>query len=280
LGDEWKQAIIKGMINRDFCYKNFQLHYRQYGSGGNVWLNFHGFGQTHVAFHPIAEVLSKKNTVYSFDIFFHGESYYSKNKPIEKDDWAETISRFLLANDIKKFSLTGFSIGCRLLIPIIEAFPDRIERVVFLAPEGIGTNFWYWLATKPFLRKILKYSIFKPGLFLKTSDFFKRISITDKSLIRFAKSQMRERKQRWRVYKTWVFFRKLKVKREALAGILNEKNIPVIIFLGNQDNIIGKKPLQPFIDKLKDCTLINLDTTHHNLIEHSAEVIGEYLDMK
>jgi pimeloyl-ACP methyl ester carboxylesterase len=271
-----KIQLQKAMNTKYYCYKNFQLHYRQYGEGDHVWLTFHGFGQTHAAFGAIAEVLSKRSTVYSFDLLFHGESSYNLKKPIKKEDWVETVNRFLNANDIKRFSLAGFSIGCRLMYPIIVAFPGKIDKVVLLAPDGIGNSFWYRLATKPFLRDFLKYSVLKPGIFFKISDVFKKYSITDKSLVSFARNQMKERKQRWRVYKTWVFFRKLRVKRELLARVINENQISVIVFLANQDRIIVQKPLQPFIDQLKNCTVIIMDTVHHKLIEKSAEIIGLY----
>jgi pimeloyl-ACP methyl ester carboxylesterase len=262
------------MNERDFYHGHIQLHYLKNGSGNAIWLTFHGFGQDHVSFTPVVEILSEHNTVYSFDIFFHGKSHYKHKNPINKKEWTAAMEDFLDTHKIKKFSLAGFSIGCRLIIPLIEAFPSHVEKAVFIAPDGIKDNLWYKMATMPLFRDYFKYTIFRPKAFLLLLKIFDKYKMLDKSLIKLAINQTRERSQRWRIYKTWTNFRKLKVKSQLLGKILNENRIPSIMVLSSNDNIVGQKSLQTFIDSLNDCRIIVLDVPHHKLIEKSAKSLA------
>lgn len=261
------------MGNTLFYWNNLGLNYQLSGTGENVWLAFHGFGQDHAAFEPVARIFPENSSIYSFDIFFHGKSTGNIDKPIDRDEWSAYIDEFLKSQKIGKFSLISFSIGCRLVLPLLEAFQSRIEKAIFIAPEGIRENIWYRLAVSPFFRGLFRHSVIKPGILLAIMRFFRKYSIVEKSVSGFAMNQIKTRRQRWRIYKTWTCFRKLKVNSSKLARIMNENAIEALIIVSSKDKIIAPESLFPFKYRLKSCRMLILDAPHHKLIEKSADAI-------
>src|SRR5690349_5025567 len=107
-------------------------------------LAFHGFGQGKEAFSTFGEALSSDYTLYSFDLFFHGKSEWNyEEEPLEKEFWSEIIQRFLKEQDIRSFSVVGYSMGGKFALATVEAFPTHVKEVYLLAPVGIWISPWY-----------------------------------------------------------------------------------------------------------------------------------------
>ncbi|HEY5824200.1 MAG TPA: hypothetical protein VIT44_07545, partial [Cyclobacteriaceae bacterium] len=72
------------MPANSLLFKNATLHYIKSGSGPKSLLLFHGFGQDHRSFDDLTIVLAGEYTLYSFDLFFHGESSWRNDEePME-----------------------------------------------------------------------------------------------------------------------------------------------------------------------------------------------------
>ncbi|MEQ1588528.1 MAG: alpha/beta hydrolase, partial [Cyclobacteriaceae bacterium] len=108
-------------------YKNSSLAYQKSGHGEKSLLLFHGFGQHHKIFETLTEALSPHYTLYAFDLFFHGQSKWEDETPLEKKMWREIMLQFLTENKIERFSVLGFSLGGKFTLATLELFPDRIE---------------------------------------------------------------------------------------------------------------------------------------------------------
>lgn len=250
------------------AFQGSQLFYHQLGSGPKPLLLFHGFGQSHDVFIPFAESLRETHTCYSFDLYFHGQSIWNDGElPLEKAAWKAIISKFLDDHHIQKFSVGGFSLGGKLALALIEAFPDRIESTYLIAPDGIKTSFWYSLATYPSMfRNIFKSMITKPGRFFSLANFFRRIGIVDKGLIRFATSQMATHEQRERVYYTWTVFRRFNFDMKSLAMIINANKIDTHLVAGEFDKVIKPKNMNRLLKYLHHQNLHILPAGHNGLL--------------
>lgn len=254
-----------------FRHRHVQLHYEKTGSGKSAWLTFHGYGQSRKDFAPVTSLLKEQGVVYSFDIFFHGLSYYHHREAISREEWIDAISHFLADGQIDRFSLAGFSMGCRFMIPLVEAFPERIEKIIFIAPDGVSPNFWYLLATSIFFRGFFKYTVFHPRLFFTMLNLLKKLPFIDRQTVSFAGHQMRSRSHRLLVYRTWMFFRKLSVPLPVVAQRLNGKE--TVFILGRQDRIIREKGVRRLIRRLESCDVFIVDGRHHHLVKKAAEAL-------
>jgi pimeloyl-ACP methyl ester carboxylesterase len=248
-----------------------KLFYVREGQGPENLLFFHGFGQDHAVFLSLAKALSSRYTCYIFDLYFHGESTWQQNEqPLQKEDWKKIMAHFLEENHLEKFSLAGFSLGSKLALATLEAFPEKTTALFLLAPDGIKTNFWYRLATYPYLfRQLFKSMIVHPQRFLSLVKAFQAFGLLDKSLLRFAGSQMNTEEKRKRVYLSWVVFRPLKFDLEELASTINHYHIHTTIVTGKFDKVIRSKNMNRLIRHLQHPQVIVAETGHNRLLTHA-----------
>ncbi len=260
------------MEEHNFIYNKATLHFSKSGKGQRVLVAFHGFGQDHRAFDELVEKLSEHYTIFSFDIFFHGKSEWNKEEePLEKPFWKSLLSEFLKHHQIGKFSLLGFSMGGKFALAALEVFPEKIDRVFLLAPDGIKTNAWYSLATYPIaLRNLFKSLILKPKRFQFMATFAHKMGVIDNGVLRFTKSQMNTEAKRQQVYYSWVVFRHLKFKMSTIAHLINSNNINITIVVGKHDKIITAKNMSSLLRKLPNHTLEILDAGHTGLLSKWA----------
>jgi pimeloyl-ACP methyl ester carboxylesterase len=266
--------IIKSVsTSRFLTYKSSKLHYIKSGSGSKTLLLFHGFGQDHRAFDDWTETLTSDYTLYTFDLFFHGQSDWSKQEgALEKEMWREIIELFLTANKIEKFSTLGFSMGGKFALALLELFPNQLVEIFLLAPDGIKTNFWYSLATYPLaFRKFFKSMIAHHGRFLAVARVAHKLKLIDRGVLRFVEFQMNTEEKRKRVYYSWVVFRHLKFELDEIASLLNEKKIPTTLIIGRYDKIITAKNMEPFVKKLHTIRFEVIDAGHNDLIAKSIK---------
>ena len=256
-------------MQHSVIFKNSTLCYQKSGHGKKVLLLFHGFGQHRHAFVQLTETLAPHYTLYSFDLFFHGQSQWALGEqPLEKAMWNEIMIDFLSEHEIKNFNLMGYSLGGKFVLATLELFPTRIDHIFLLAPDGIKTNFWYSLATYPLLlRRFFKSMILKPGRLHTVTTLLYALRIVDNSLLRFAKSQMDTQEKRKRVYCSWVVFRHLKFNMKKIAGILNGNTIGLTMVVGKHDKIITEKNMERLLRYVNDHQLEILDTGHNGVID-------------
>jgi pimeloyl-ACP methyl ester carboxylesterase len=243
---------------------------KKVGSGPDTLLLFHGFGQDHSALLPVAEAVGDQYTCYLFDLYYHGQSHWGHdNTPIGKKDWTAYFNGFLKEHGISKFSVLGFSLGARLALACVEAFPDRTEALFLIAPDGLRASPWYTLATGTGVtRKLFRACITRPGIFFKLADTLRRWGLLDARLHRIAGYYMNNPEKREQVYHAWVAFRLLRAAPRHLAGLIRQHSIRAVIIVGQRDTLIPPARVQELVKHLKgsEYTLMVLPVAHHQLL--------------
>lgn len=253
-----------------------KLNYTIKGHGTKTLLAFHGFSQSAKDYDKMSKAVQNEYTVYSFDLFFHGESIWEqKEKALEKEELARFIAAFLEKENIDYFSIVGYSLGGKFLLSILESFSKQIKEIIFIAPDGIKTNFWYSLATYPIiLRRFFKSMMLNPAPMFRLMGFLKKLGIVEKGLYKFATSQLITESQRKRVYYSWTVFRHLDFNMKNIASIINENHIEVQMYLGKYDKIITEKNMNNLLHLLDHYNLKMLDVGHNTLLDDVANYIG------
>ncbi len=249
-------------------YEGATLEYYQSGKGRKVLLVFHGIGQDHTFFKGFAEALGKEYTLFVFNLFFHGESYWHKKEnPLAKTYWKKIMDQFFQKEKIGRFSMAGFSMGGKFVWATMECFPTRVAKLMMMAPDGIDTQIWYDMATYPgLLRKYFRSMVVRPKRFMKLVKSMRTLGIVDKSVEKFTVRQMDSRRKRRQVYFSWIVFRALKFDVEALAEIIRKHNIQLVLYIGKYDRIITKKSVSKLLKYLPDYELHMMESGHHDLV--------------
>jgi pimeloyl-ACP methyl ester carboxylesterase len=261
------------MSSHFFQFQHSTLHYSKVGNGPRNLLMVHGFGQDNKSFQGLSAVLSKQYTAYVFDLYFHGQSHWGHGEePLEKTHWKEIVGGFLQENKMENFSLAGYSLGGKFALATLEAFPERTDAVILLAPDGIKTSVWYTFATYPIIvRKIFKRMIRRPQLFQSIARFLHRCGLVDKGVLKFAEFQMNSEEKRNRVYYSWVVFRHLEVDLNRMAELINQYKIPLTVIVGQYDKVIEPRSMDRLLRKVNTYTFETPETGHTGLIAESGE---------
>ncbi|QHT68866.1 alpha/beta hydrolase [Rhodocytophaga rosea] len=259
-----------------FTYQQASLSYNRLGSGNQILLVFHGFGQNKSYFRHLAATLSTQYTVYTFDLFYHGQSVWPlPENPLTKTFWAEWLKAFLKQEQIEKFSLLGFSMGGKFVLATLESFSDRISKLILIAPDGVKTSFWYSLATYPgWTSNYFRKMVTSPDAFSRLVGICYKLRLVDKGIIRFAASQMDTPEKRRKVYNTWMLCRQLRFNMKHIAQLINYHQIQVYIFLGSYDRIITRKNMLHLLKKLTKYELVMLQTGHNQLIDEVTKYMS------
>jgi pimeloyl-ACP methyl ester carboxylesterase len=248
--------------------QNSELYYVKEGHGTRNLILFHGFGQDHTALLPLAESIADEYTCYIVDLYFHGKSVWPNDEtPLEKKDWKSIIEAFLTKNNIESLSLAGYSLGAKFVLATLEAFPSRIEEIFLIAPDGVGTNTWYSLATYPLLlRKTFKSMIDRHDRFTTLGRMLSKIGLVDKGLLRFAEHQMDTIEKRKRVYYSWVVFRHLEFDMKAISKLINTYDIDLTIVVGKFDKVIKPEKMNRLLQHVPVHRFEIVEAGHNQLL--------------
>jgi pimeloyl-ACP methyl ester carboxylesterase len=250
---------------------DIQLNYVRRGEGNETLITFHGFGQSSADMFPMSDAMPVK--AYHFDLFYHGRSYWPEALgALSPSLWRIVFEAFLEKEKIDRFSLAGFSMGGKFAIATLNLFPDRINRIMLLAPDGIQTSTWYNLANYPVIvRPYFRSMIVKPQRFYKLVRTIEKYGLMDRGLSKFAAHQMNTRKKRRRVYYSWVMFKPLKFTSKETASLINRYGIDLTIFTGKYDRIITSRGMNRLLRFVPEGHLTELETGHNQLILTAAE---------
>lgn len=253
------------------------LHYQKYGNGEKTLLTFHGFGQTNKDFYPFHEHLNDEYTIFSFDLFFHGLSTWTNDGIVLNEVHLQSIFfDFFQSNDINGFSVVGYSMGGKFALMLAKLFPDQINQLILVAPDGLHKTIGYRLVTEiSAVRSIFHHLIEHPGLFFLFSKILKASGLVNKKLIRFGESQMSTFKLRKKVYLSWTVFRNLFMTKQELTILINNHDIDVLVYLGRHDKLIPPKKITPYFKGISRCDINIIDTGHGELIAQSVYLLKE-----
>lgn len=266
------------MIGENYIhYREHVLHYVKTGNGKHPLLVFHGFGQDHTLYVSLLKALSKNYTLYIVDLFFHGKSEWNAGEePLKKSTWNKMIAVLLHDQGIDRFSILAYSLGGKFALAVIEGFPQRIEKVFLLAPDGIKTSIWYSLATYPkILRRFFRSMIFHHERFLAIANKLNEWNVADKGLIRFADFQMNSEAKRKRVYYSWVVFRHMTSDLKRIGRLINENHIGLAVIAGKYDRVIRPENMQRLLKHVRDYKFEILESGHTGLVAESLHLLNE-----
>ncbi|MFD0766074.1 alpha/beta fold hydrolase [Mucilaginibacter lutimaris] len=244
-------------------------HYHEYGTGNKPLLAFHGYGMTGRQFHVLERSILKEYHVYGFDHFFHGESKLNgwteqqiiagMPKPIVKaymDEWFKQHGR-------QRFSVLGYSIGANIALILVEEYADLIDTMILMAPDGLSVyKGFHFLTHRPIGKYLFKHVTKSKWLAPTLLKSLKKIKFIDESLYQIAYNEIDTEQKRQDVYYTLNLIRLLKPDTTKIVQLINKYNIKCRLIFGKYDNLFPMKAAQPFIDKLPNAEVYEVNMGH------------------
>lgn len=253
---------------------NCQVSYKKKGKGKPVML-LHGFGEDHRVFNRLIDQLSDDFLVIAPDIPGSGMSEFMKQLN-SLSDIAEVLNKIVETEGIEKFSLIGHSMGGYITLAYAEKYPDKLDKLGLFHSTALADT------------EEKKAGRLKSIQFIEQSgaERFLKEMIPDL----FSKKTKEEKpelvKETFEIYRNFnpdalIQYYHLMIKRPERTKLLAEVNIPVLLILGEEDNLI---PLEKGLElaKLAKLTYIEIykKSGHMGMLEEpekTQEVVRDFL---
>ena len=181
---------------------------------------------------------------------------------------------FFEKHGIRQCEVMGFSLGGKFAMITAEMFPEKVDHLHLLAPDGIKTHFSYRFSTYPYLlRKLFKTQVKWPWAFRSLVYIAGTLKLVDAYTLKFAMTQMETRTKRKLVYDSWVVFRHFSPGLKQVANIINQGKTKLTLYLGTYDRVIHQKETRHLTELLAGYELIELSCGHGRMIETAATVL-------
>lgn len=249
--------------------QDFKLSYRYYSGGERFLFLFHGYGQSAAIFQTFIESVKPQFTIIAIDLFFHGSSevIQQQQNHISIATWNGLFDKILKKHSIDTFSLLSFSIGSRFIFSVMQTFQKQIERIVLIAPDGFGNNFWFRLSTSNVLcRGIFKLVLTYPALILWPGKLLELLGMINAYTYRFIQKSLKLKSERERIYNTWIYFRKLKISSSDFERIIQQCLIPLLFVTGEADELVAGAEIKKISSRLQ-AKYIELPLAHAKMIQ-------------
>jgi pimeloyl-ACP methyl ester carboxylesterase len=248
--------------------ENICIHYQKFGSGSKIILAFHGFSKSSEDYRKYESIFGDEYTIIAPDLFYHGKTKFASKevKSFSKAHLHDILSGWIEHLEIEQFSVLGYSMGGRIALFMLEKFPQKIEKLYLLAPDGIKTNFWNWFVTNTKMGKyIYGASIRNPSIVYGISKVGKKMKILPQKIDKFLDINFGTPGIRLRVYRVWQLYKHIQFKLGDLVNIIEKHQLPVEIVGGKKDPVIPVKVLVDFHRMLPENCRIHLLKAGHDL---------------
>jgi pimeloyl-ACP methyl ester carboxylesterase len=223
---------------------SLQLNYYRWGNGEKILLCFHGFALDGTCFKNF-ETLKQHYTIYSFDLPYHGSSFWNSRQPIHPAVWHRVIQDWKKKHAVDRYELLGFSMGGKFALCVLDFDAAHIDQIILIAPDGVRKNFWYSLATHNRGSRYLFQKIAgEKSTFAQLATWMGKFKLLPEMTVKFAKSQMASADQRKKAYLIWSNFRLLYGSFPKRMKLILDYKIQVRLYTGVYDRVIEKKDVK------------------------------------
>lgn len=254
------------------------IHYSCQGTGPRLLFCFHGYGESAETFSFLAESLETEFTLIAIDLPLHGRTGWQGDNlffdPADLLSLMEEISS-TLPGRTGPWTLLGYSMGGRVALYLLQLAPEKIGKLVLLAPDGLRINPWYWLATQTRTgNRLFNFTMRHPAWLFILLRIGNALKCVNPGIYTFTTRYIGNIKVRQNLYARWTILRGFRPKQGPIRNSIRSRNISVRLIYGRYDRIISAKSGLRFQKGIGEhCTLRLLPTGHHLLQTENGEII-------
>lgn len=268
----YDEAVTKFAAGKIITVDDKKIHYIEKGAGKPV-IMIHGFLYNTAMWNKNIDELSKKFKVYAIDLWGWGYSQRLQKDAYSFNLYSRQVIGFMDALKIPRASLIGQSMGCGISVYAAARHPDRIEKLILVAPAVIPYDLPMdaRIFKLPFVGEFL---ISIPGDSLMT-DNLKNIFFYDKSLVteNYAAEVLRPNHIIGSHAGALFIHRYMLVPPvvEKEARMLSSMDKQILIIHGRDDRAVPLDRSQELVKMWKDAKLVIFDKAGHCPHDEHAE---------
>lgn len=254
-----------------------RLHYLRWGDGPQLIFAFHGYSNNAGIYAGLAQQLPKAYSLISIDLPFHGKSVWQGGAPLTKAELVDIITELRGQNDQKIF-LSGFSLGGRIALALVEQMPGQIEAAYLAAPDGLVPNPVYRFVTRNAIgRRLFQNMVKDPKKHLQLIAWFRSKGWIDAGRQQFVEYFLGSKHAREFLGNAWPAVQELVPSISKVRAAIDAQRIPVHLFMGKWDKVIPPKNATAFAKDSPNIFIHVLDKGHRVLDDETARIIAKML---
>jgi pimeloyl-ACP methyl ester carboxylesterase len=263
------------MKRKEVLFGESTISFLEGGSGTNILLCLHGFGETAASFAFLEPHIGERFTMYAIDFPWHGQTNWKGPLAFTSEDLLQVFSAMIPDFSNRMIYLLAYSMGGRVALSLIEAIPLQIHTAVLLAPDGLRMNPWYWLATQTALgNQLFRYTMKHPAWFQFSITVLRRLKLANESIARFVEASIDDVNVRQDLFLIWTTMRKFRPRLGSVQEQINQHQLSLALVFGKFDRIILAKNGYRFQSNCKsNCNVLEVDGGHRLLKEQYVPTI-------
>jgi pimeloyl-ACP methyl ester carboxylesterase len=260
-------------------YRVSSFHVVTYGRGANVIFCFHGYGENADSYGIFEELLGNRYKLVAIEMPFHGKTTWRGPLLLEVAGLI-TVMNEIQGSTSATFSVMGYSMGGRVALRLLQEMPERIEKLVLIAPDGLHKNFWQRIANQSFVgNQLFKFTMRHPGWLFGLLKIGFTLKLLNSNMEKFLRYYLDEEAERLILYKRWTTMRKFRPTQASLQQIIQSNKTPVHLFFGKYDRIIVSKWGYLFANTLPTVTVKEIAAGHILLQQkYVSEIASPFME--
>lgn len=273
------------------AYKSSRIGYYRFGTGPRLVLCFHGYGEQGAYFDFLGKEAGTAFSFYAIDLPFHGHTEWKEGLSFTHTDLQEIIHAILLENNHGlhpdsyrdanlELTLIGFSLGGRIALSLYQAWPEAIQKLILLAPDGLTVNFWYRLATRTWLgNRLFSFTMKHPSWFFTLLKVLNKLRLVNASVFKFVNYYIGDKEARLLLYQRWTSLRRLKPNLQRIKNCIRNNKTRVQLIYGRHDRIILPVRGEQFKNGIEEYCSIQVIASGHQVLheKHAVEIVQSLL---
>lgn len=249
------------------------------GEGTESILLFHGYGQSIEAFNEILPGIPFGFTRFHFHLPAHGASADLAERPFDKKSLHAFFLRWFKENGVGQFSVAGYSLGGKLALLLAEFFPERIHKIILIAPDGIKPDVANLLLNRNLLGRLTMRFLHRHPFIIRSSlQLARRSGIMHEKVFQYFIEQTANARNREFAMRTWKAFRKLRPDLHKITSVLSDRmHGRILIVYGRSDKLVPSVYLLRFAARIRGPILREFPGGHQLLNASLVPVLHEFL---
>lgn len=263
----------------EFQVGSIQWKATRFGSGPQWLIALHGYGQEASVFRHFAELHHDNYSLLVIDLAYHG----TQSKMLKGFVFDETYARLWMQTileqlAISKIGLLGYSIGGRISMSIAAWFPEHIEELILIAPDGLPVSRTYRCLTGTLAGQMLfRKFISSPGIAFLLIRLVERLRLLPMKVADYFRNEISTEEKRQQLFDTWMAYRKCLPQTRSLRAQSTKGTLPVMCILGKSDKVIPFRKARRFaLKQFASVQLLELNMGHNLLSEKAMKQISVY----
>lgn len=255
------EAKYAGPASEFLQVAGLRMHVRDTGpKTAPVVILLHGLGSSLHTWEPWAQKLSLHFRVIRFDLPGFGLTGADPTGDYSDARGMAVLAGLMDALSVSRASLIGNSMGGKLAWQFAAAYPERVDRLVLISPDGFASpGFAYGQrAEVPMLAKLLPYTM--PTWMLRMNlvpAYGDKSLLTDAVVARYRDMMLAPGVRRALLQRT------AQVRLEPPEPLLERIRAPTLLVWGERDALIPFSNAQDYLKAISNCRLVSFPELGH-----------------